>query len=367
MNLDEFRGLFPALERYVWLNSPTAPPASIPVNEAVQAVQAEWLEGKVEWHRWEEHAFATRGMFARMIGADADEVALVSSVSSAAATVAASLSPGRVVVGTPEFRSNFFPWVALRDRGFEVVEVPADDDGIVTTDRMLAEITEGTALVAISSVQSSNGFRARLGDIVERAHAVGGQVFVDACQMVGALRLDVGEIPVDYLSTHGYKWLLCPRGAGWFYIRPDHMEETRTLIPSWRSVDDPYAEYYGGPMELSKTARKHDASLAWFSWPGARAALELLDSIDAETLERRCLELAELFREGARARGLRAIGQELPSQIVGISVPDPEALILRLRERRVVAAVRGGFLRVGFHGFNNESDVETALDALGNP
>ena len=363
--LEEFRGLFPALERYVWLNSPTAPPAARPVYETVQAVQAEWLEGKMDWHAWEEHAFASRPLFASLIGAEADDIALESSVSSAAATVAASLPPGRVVVGAPEFRSNLFPWLALRDRGFEVVELPANEHGVVPTDAMLAEITDGTVLVALSSVQSSNGYRARLDDVVERTHAVGGRVFVDACQSLGALRLDVRATPVDYVSTHGYKWLLSPRGAAWFYVRPERLEETRVLVPSWRSVDDPYADYYGGPMELSKTARKHDASLAWFSWPGARAALELLASLDAGEVERRCLELAAAFREGAAARGFAAVPEELPSQIVGIEVPDPGALIERLRERRVVAAVRGGFLRVGFHAFNDRTDVETALDALG--
>lgn len=365
MNLERFRRQFPALERHVWLNTPTAPPAARPVHDAVMEAIREWGEGKLDWHGWEQHAFATRELFARLIQAEADSVALMSSVSEGASTVAAALPPGRVVVGAREFRSNLFPWLALRDRGFEVVEVPATAEGVVPTDALAAEIVEGTVLVAISEVQSSNGFRARLADLVEHAHDVRARVFVDACQSVGALRFDVREIPVDFLATHGYKWLLSPRGAAWLYVRPDRVDELRPLVPSWRSPEDPYAEYYGGPLEFAKTARKLDASLAWFSWPGARAALELLGSLDAEEVMRRCLDLAASFREGARRGGLAVTPEELPSHIVGVSVPDPEGLQRRLRERRVVAAARGGFLRVGFHAFNDASDVGAALEAIG--
>jgi selenocysteine lyase/cysteine desulfurase len=38
-----------------------------------------------------------------------------------------------------------------------------------------------------------------------------------------------------------------------------------------------------------------------------------------------------------------------------------------MKAHRVLAAVRGGFLRLGFHAFNNEDDVDAALEALGRP
>lgn len=365
MNLDEFRSLFPALERYVWLNTPTAPPAARPVIEALRRVEREWETGDFSWRAWEAEAYETRSLFADVIRCAADSVALVSSVSFAAATVATSLPHGRVVVGSNEFRSNYFPWIALRDRGFDVVDVPANDDGIVPTDVLAGEIDGRTVLVAVSLVQSANGFRADLSRLIDAAREHGARVFVDACQSLGALRFDAATSGADYVTTHGYKWLLGPRGAAWLYVRPDRIDELRPLGPNWKTPEDPYADYYGGPLEYPKTARKLDVSLVWFSWPGARAALDLLLDLDPQEVETRCLDLAAIFREGAEQQGFRVVPQEVPSQIVAVTVPDPEGLQGRLNDHQVKAAVRGGFLRLGFHAFNTEDDVQTALKALG--
>lgn len=365
MDLAEFRAQFPALREYVWLNTATSPPAALPVAATLRRVQEQWETGEFAWQDWESEAYASRTLFAELMGVDPDTIALISSVSYAASAVAASLPRGRVVVGRREFRSNYYPWLALRDRGFEVVEVEATEDGVVPTDALIDRLTPDTVLVAISHVQSVNGYRADLARLTESAHESGARVFVDACQTLGALRLDVDALGVDFAATHGYKWLLGPRGAGWLYVRRDRLEEVAPLTPSWKTPEDPYADYYGGPLEVPKTARKLDVSLAWFSWPGARTALELLLSLDPAAVESRALELAAAFRRGAQERGFGVSPEELPSHIVGVIVPDPEGLRARLKERKVVAAVRGGFIRISFHGFNDASDVEAGLEALG--
>lgn len=357
-----FRRLFPAMERLTYLNTATAPPAARPVLEALRRAEGEWERGEFSWQAWEGQAHATREVFGRLVGAEADRVALMGSVAEAAATVAASLPPGRVVVGEREFQSNLLPWVALRRRGWDVAEVPAEG-GVVPTERLASAVTKDTVLVAISEVQSSNGFRVRLRDVARACRAVGSRLFVNVTQSLGALRFDAG-IQADYVTGHGYKWLLAPRGAAWLAVRGDRLDELRPLIPNWHSVEEPYADYYGSSMPLAATASRLDTSMAWFPWVGARAALDLVTSLDAEAVERRCLELAAAFRSGAEERGYGTVPGEAPSQIVAVDVPEPDELKRRLADRRVIGAVRGGFLRLGFHAFNDGADVEAALDAL---
>lgn len=366
MDLAGFRAQFPALDRLVWLNTPTAPPGARPVLDALAEVHRQWEEGEFSWQAWEADGHATRGLFARLIGADESSVALMSFVAEAAATVAGSLPPGRVVVGAREFQSNLLPWLALRERGFEVVEVEPSDEGVVRTEALAREIDARTVLVAVSEVQSSNGFRVDLRELAARCRAQGARLFLDAAQSLGALRLDVEDVRPDFVACHGYKFLLGPRGAAWLYVRPDRIDELHPLAPNWKSLAEPYADYYGD-AELAADARKLDTSLAWFSWPGARAALELLLELDPAEVEGRCLELAAAFREGAEQQGFRLVPQEAPTQVVGVALPDAAAVRARLKERRVMAAVRGGFLRLGFHAFNDPSDVEAALQALGEP
>jgi selenocysteine lyase/cysteine desulfurase len=363
MDLAEFRGQFPALERLVWLNTATVAPGARSVLDALRQALEEWEEGSVSWQAWEAEAYATRPLFARMIGAREEDVALMTFLAEAAATVAASLPRGRVVVGQREFQSNLFPWLALAERGFEVVQVPATD-GVVRTEALVEATTEGTVLVAVTEVQSSNGFRVRLADMSARCGEVGARLFVDLAQSVGALRFDAASSGADFAAVVGYKWLVGPRGASWFWIRPDRRDEIRPLAPNWHSVDDPYAEYYGGPLDLASDARRFDTSMAWLPWVGARAALDLLAKLDPAEVEARALALAGAFREGAREAGFPLVPEDVPSHIVGVSIDDPDGARARLKDLGVIAAVRGGFLRIGFHGFNDESDVKTALAAL---
>src|SRR5262249_15583087 len=156
------------------------------------------------------------------------------SVAEAAATVAASL-PGRggtVVVGDGEFRSNLFPWQALQAQGYRIVQVAIV--GVSRTEALLGAIDERTALIAVSHMLSSDGERVDWAQRRAAADAVGARIFADVTQSLGVLDGDVAASRPDYLAVHGYKWLLCPRGAAWL-VTPHH-SELRPLMPSWKSA-----------------------------------------------------------------------------------------------------------------------------------
>lgn len=360
-----FRSHFPALKNFVYVNTPAAPPGARPILDALRAAESTWEEGGFTWRMWEEEAHATRPLFGELIGgAGAESIALLPSLSEAAATVALSLPAGRIVVGENEFRSNFWPWLANEARGCEIVRV-APAQGAVSTESLIDAIIPGTLLVTVSAVQSSNGYRVDLEAVAERVRQVDAQLFVNLTQYLGALQFDIKRVRPDYVAAHGYKWMLAPRGATWLYVRPDRLERMTPLAPNWKSSRDPYSSYYGGDIDLAATAAKLDASLAWFPWVGARAALDLLLSLDREAVESRCLELAGAFYEGARERGFELATREMASQIVSVRVRDPDAVLARLHEQRVVASLRDGRLRVGFHAFNDLSDVDACLQALG--
>lgn len=267
------------------------------------------------------------------------------------------------MVADGEFRSNLFPWLALADQGFDI-EPLRGGGGVARTADYLDAIRDDVVLVALSEVQSSTGFRADLDEIAKRCRHVGARLFVNLTQSLGALRSPLAGIDPDYAAGHAYKWLLAPRGAAFLYVRPDHIPDMRPLAANWKNVDGPADVYYGGPFVLAASARRLDASLAWFSWVGARAALDLVASFDAERVEAHCLACAEQYRIGAVRLGLDPAPQELPSQIVSVRVANPAAVASSLQHDGVVAAVRDGWVRAGFHVFNNGEDVDRALAAL---
>lgn len=360
MTPDRFRALFPALAHRVWLDTPASPPGPLPVTAALTEAITAWQDGRLDAEQWEQAAPAARLDFARYLGVPASDVALVGSVAEATATVASSLPPAgdAIIVGDEEFRSNLFPWLALESRGYRIVRVPADPAG--RTESLLAAIDGTTALIAVSHVLSADGERVDLARLRAAADTAGARLLVDATQSLGVLRPQLDAVRPDYLVVHGYKWMLCPRGAAWLVTR--HYGELNPLLPSWKSAAD--GGYFGGSLRPAAGAARCDTSPAWLSWIGAKAAIELLSGLPAAAVEQHCLALASTFRDGARAAGAIPVGTGQPSHIVTVRTPNPDGIRARLQSQRVHALVSGDCLRVGFHYFNNDDDVAAALHAL---
>ncbi len=364
MSPARLRALFPALTSTVWLDTPAAPPGADPVVRALRDAVTAWSSGNFDQHAWDAATGEARRLFAKLAGADPETVSAHGSLAEAAATVARSLppSPGEVVVAAEEFRSNLFPWLALARDGRRVVIVPASG-GATRTEDLAGAVTHRTVLLAVSEVTSREGQRLDLPALRAATDRFGARLFVDLTQSLGALRFDGDAARPDYLAVHGYKWLLCPRGAAWLATRPDRVEELRPLAPSWKSTGPPYG-YFGGPMRVAGDAARCDSSPAWFSWVGACAALRLLGELDPDQVEQHCLDLATRFASQAATMGLRRVANGPPSQIVVLGTANAERIAGRLRQYGIRATALGDRIRFGFHYFNNRHDVAIALRGL---
>ncbi|GAA2070293.1 aminotransferase class V-fold PLP-dependent enzyme [Actinomadura alba] len=352
-----FRELFPALRSTVWLDTPGSPPGALPVTEALRDTLTAWSSGEFDWTAWDGAAADARTRFAGFAGVDPATVSTLGSLAEAAATVAASLPPGRIVVPAQDFRSNLFPWSVHH----ELVAVPPRD-GATRIEDLIGALDEGVSLLAVSEVTSREGQRLDLAALRAATDRVGARLFVDLTQSLGALRFDAATIRPDYFAVHGYKWMLCPRGAAWLVTRPDRLDELRPLAPSWRSTSPPYG--YFGAAGLATDAGRCDASPAWFSWIGACEALRLLGSLDAGDVERHCVGLARQLTEQARGLGLRRVVDGPDSHIAVFHTDQAERIAGRLREHRVRATALGDRVRFGFHYFNDEADVSATVRAL---
>jgi pimeloyl-ACP methyl ester carboxylesterase len=158
----EFRRHWPHLADLVWLNTPSIAPAADAVAAALWRSIDRWQRGERVIDDWEDDIEACRTLIARLLGQPRETVALVGSLAEAASLVAASLPPGQVVVAADEFRSNVFPWLALGERGREVVVVPPRR-GLVADAAPIAAITPQARLVAVSEVTPWDGHHRDLG------------------------------------------------------------------------------------------------------------------------------------------------------------------------------------------------------------
>ncbi|GAA4316560.1 hypothetical protein GCM10023162_23160 [Klenkia terrae] len=136
----EFRAHFPALADTTYLASCSQGALSDAMTAALLEFQFSIREHGAPWELWMGKVAEARAGFARHIGADVDEVAVVSTASEGAFHVAStqdwSTRP-RLVTTDMEFPSVAHVWLAQRPRGAEVVHVP-DRDGVVEPQRPAA-------------------------------------------------------------------------------------------------------------------------------------------------------------------------------------------------------------------------------------
>ena len=310
---------------------------------ALQKALGDWRSGRGAWEEWQRSTESARASYARLVGVGAEDVFSGSTVSAAMALIAAAIPDGSTVLVTDiEFASNVFPWSAHAHRGVEVVAAPVE--------RLVERIDDGVDVVAIGLVQSATGQVSDLAAVSAAARAAGALVIIDATQAVGWLPVDARLTDACVADT--YKWLMTPRGATFGYLSQQLQELVHPGQSGWSAaVDD---RYYGLEARLFEDARRYDQAPTWFTHVAAAPTLQLVEDIGIATIHRHDVELADAFRAGL---GMAPGG----SAIVSADVPGAEE---RFAAADLRASVRDGRIRVSFHVYSTQADVDLALNAL---
>ncbi len=327
-----------------FLNSPTfgLPPQFLV--DALLDFISKWQNGKVDIALFDAGVEAGRAGYAALTGLPVDSVAMAATVSSALGLVAAAIADGaRVVTLAGEFTSTTFPFAAQAGRGVSVTELPADE--LITT-------AADFDVVAVSLVQSANG--AVLDMDALRRHVAGTETLtvIDITQALGWKHVDLDWVDVTVAAV--YKWLLSPRGTTWMSLSDRVSRAMTPHAANWYAGEAPWETIYGLPLRLADSARRFDLSPTWFAARGAGLALPWLASLDRDAVQAHCLGLANRLRAEL----------DLPLQDSAIVSVPIEGAAEKLERAEIRASVRAGAIRVGFHLYNNDNDLDRLLDAL---
>jgi cysteine desulfurase / selenocysteine lyase len=357
------RGEFPALANWTYLNTATFGQLPRRATEAVAAHFAHRDELACwDFLDWYDDAQRLRAKIGKLIECGADEIAFVPNASTALGLLLSGLDwrPGdRVLTLEHEFPNNLYAPGFLQRFGVETTES--------TWERFYESVDSKTRLVVLSSANYNTGFVPPLAEIAPFLRSRGILLYVDGTQSVGALRFDASAIQPAMLAVHGYKWLISPNGAGFFYIRPDLRERLHPNVVGWRShsgwrnVDN---LHHGAPQLPSGAEKYEGGSIAFALLYAMEASIDMLLEIGPETIERRVLELAGKTRQTLRELGACVEDRDSPIVAGRFENRDVSALARALKEQRVQVAARRGQLRVSPHFYNNEQDLEVLRRAL---
>ncbi len=322
-----------------------------------------------------------RGEVAELIGAKEEEVVFTGCGTESNNMVLKSLARiyGRkestVITGEIEHSAVLRPCEAMADVGFDVRRCGVDEEGRLR----LAEFEKvcGEAKTGFASVMWANnetGVVQPIQEACELAKGAGLAFHTDAIQAVGKVRVDVGEVPVDFLSISGHKFH-APKGVGALYLR-----EGVRFEPLIRGGGQEFGRRSGTEnvayiVGLGKAARLMRDGLERDEHAGIRANRDHLESrlsgeLEGVTLngsrEHRVPTCAHVSFEGCEGAGLLILLDEAGVQVstgsacmTGKQQPSHVQVAMGIDDERAKSS-----LRISFSSFTTREETDEAVDRI---
>jgi kynureninase len=359
----DYRDRFPILEHTTYLinHSLGAMPAA--AEERVIEYARTWAERGIRaWGEgWWTMPLTVGDQIGRIVGAPPGTVCMHQNVSVAEAIVLSCFQGSernRIVYEAANFPSVRYVYQAQRHLEVVACETP---------DELLESIDERTLLVPVQHVLFKSGEIQDVESIVERAHAAGALVVLDAYQSAGTVPLDVSALDVDFAVGGSVKWLCGGPGAGWLYVRHDLIDSLEPAATGWQAHARPFAfepelEYAEGIARFLTGTPNVPALYA------ATAGYDLVEEIGVARIRANSLRQTDLLIREAEARGFEIRSPREPDRrggTVTVHVTDFEAVHRELGERQVLCDFRpDAGIRLGPHYYNTDEDVVRALDEI---
>ncbi len=234
--------------------------------------------------------------------------------------------PGdRLVVTRLDHDANITPWTMLaEDRGLEVLWVDFHpEDGTLDMESLEAALAREPKLVAAGYASNALGTINPVARIVERAHAAGALVYLDAVQYAPHGPIDVGALGCDFLVCSAYK-----------YFGP----HVGVLYGKYALLDDLTA-YKVRPAPADPPGKFETGTGNFEGYAGVLGALEYIEWVGAtfgetyaEKYQGRYQGRALRFKQALSA--IRAYEYELSRALLDVLAETPGVTVYGLTDQR---------------------------------
>ncbi len=364
------REYFPILNEKIQLSSCSQSALSRQVEEAVAAYVETLRHTGMDWNLWMDKVEEAKGHFARLINASVEEIAVLSSVSDCASSVATALDfsgkRNQIVTTEMDFPSIGHVWLAQQKRGAQIQFIPAAES-VIPLEYYSQTVNEQTLITSIPHVSYYNGFKQDVRQIAKIVHEKGSHLFVDAYQSAGSVKIDVKEMDIDFLAAGVQKYMLGIPGIAFLYVKGELAEKLEPVVTGWFGRVNPFA-FDIKQLDYATGARRFETGTPpMVNAYAAAASIGMLGDIGVQRIEAYLQSLSSVAIAYAEEKGLRVMSpldMNQKAANTAIYIPQASKAEAILKEKGIIVSARNDVIRIAPHFYNTEQEVKAAIDAL---
>ncbi|WP_225771275.1 cysteine desulfurase [Inquilinus sp. Marseille-Q2685] len=284
-----------------------------------------------------------------------------------------------IIVSVLEHHSNIVPWQLLaQEKGLVLKVAPIDDDGNFLLDEFERLLSPRTRLVSVTYMSNALGTIVPVKAVIERAHAVGAKVLLDAAQAITHMPVDVQDLGCDFLAFSGHK-LYGPTGIGILYGREDLLE----AMPPWQGGGEMIRTVsFSGTTFADLPAKFEAGTPAIAQTIALKAAIDYVTALGLDTIAAHERELMDYGVERlSRVPGLTIVGRARErASIISFAMDCAHPHDIGTIIDQAGVAVRAGHhcaqplmerlrlpatARASFALYNTKAEIDVMAEALG--
>lgn len=367
---NSLRSEFPTLRHWNYLDTArkTIPPRC--QEQAMQEYTRDVYEnaGADAWSAL--NVAETRSALADLLGAEPQEIAFTKNTTEGLniAAHAFDLKAGdNIVLTNMEHVANIWVWKHWEQRGVEI-RYAQHRDGRLPVEAFMEKVDARTRVVSTAHVTYGNGVRVDLPALGAACRERGIRLVVDGVQAAGILATPLRDLGADVIAIGGHKNLFGLTGSGLVYCRSELVDSVLTPFVKEATPLNSRA-HANSQFDYMRVAHRFEGGNPNFLGIRVlRRGAEFIQSIGLSAIESRVRELSTHCLKLVKKAGLKTMtpdAWEERAQIVNVLVPDAASVMNELRDKhRTIVNVKDDAIRVSMSFFNNEEDLEKAIDAL---
>ena len=382
---DELRSKFLLDPEITFLNHGSYGACPKPVFETYQQYQKDLEMHPVKFMQEDVYRFLeiSRESLSHYVNCDKDDLIFVTNPTQAVGTVIHNIlinSNDEVLSTNLEYGSCDRMWTYDADqKGYKYIQAEINlpiEDKETFLNQFWSYASDQTKYVFISQITSTTGMILPIPEIVDEAKKRGIKTIIDGAHVPAHIPLDIKELDPDYYTGALHKWLCCPKGSSFLYVKKEKQDGIQPMLKSWG-----WGEEY---EEFKSSVQLHSPSrfINVFQWQGTRdmstfftvpEAIQFQEEHDWDSVRSRSINMVIEARN--RINEITKLPKICPDNWLGqmatILFPIDDTVAFKKTlyndyqiEMPVMRHIEHTAFRISIQGYNSEADIDHLINAL---